>query len=61
MAIISGKQAGFGLVGLGGGMVGASMVPEGTGVLPPGTPSAAMMVGGIGVMGLGSAMAILSK
>jgi hypothetical protein len=59
MSFFCTKNVGFGLIGAGGAVAGAAMVPEGTNALPPGATSATMMVGGIGMMGVGSALAIM--
>ncbi|MFH1393299.1 MAG: hypothetical protein ABII71_02820 [Candidatus Micrarchaeota archaeon] len=56
---ISTQSLGFGLIGAGGAMAGAAFVPEGSGLLPPGLPSSAMMVGGAGMIGMGTALSII--
>jgi len=63
MLPINGQHIGMGLMGAGGALFGASLIPQGAemDVLPPGTPSSAMMVGGMGMMGLGSAITLINS
>ena len=57
------SEIGFGLMAAGGGAVALSMAPD-TATFHPiasGTPSAALLLGGLGTMALGAGLAALPK
>jgi|GEM_PF-4506448 len=53
------KTIGAGLMAVGGGTAAFSMVPEGSGAVPPGIGSSAMLVGGTATFGLGAGLMML--
>ena len=55
---------GYGLMGLGGAVMGSSMIPEGSelgGAMPPGVGSVARGAVGMGLFGLGAAFTLVGS
>ena len=59
MSILSTRNVGYGLIGVGGAITAASFVPSSLSVGTGALPSSALFIGGVGVAGIGATMAVM--